>query len=252
MAQKTNVFLETKLTDSIALNADEFIGVDKFDNIYYLKNDIFYKKNDKKTLSYTNTQLGKISSVDIKNPLKIILFYSDFNTVILLDSKLNELTDKIDFRSTSLSKNIALVEGSSNNNLWMYSLDDNTLQLYNYKTEQLLFTSQSLSFGQSVFKAKKLVSSYKNCWLIGEKNVLQFSEYGTFLNQIEIAEVTDIKLLSASFIFLKDDDLYRYKNRQVESINLKKQISINSFYVNKNEIYIFDGSTVFVFSFTEK
>ncbi|MET2986291.1 hypothetical protein [Aureibaculum conchae] len=241
--------IEIKFMNQFELTADEFIGVDEFDNIYYIKNNTFYKKDDKKTLSYSNTQLGKITSIDIKNPLKIILFYNDFNTVILLDNKLNELSNRIDFNEALLSKNISLVAGSSNNNLWIYSLDDNTLQTYNYNTKKVTFTSQSLSFSTADFKAKKLVSSYKNCWLIGKNSILQFNEYGTSLNEIEVSDVIDVKLFKENLIYLKDNNLHRLNNDKVTSIALEKEISIESFYINKNEIYIFDGTTIFVFSF---
>jgi len=252
ISQQTDSIITSKFVNSFDLNADEFIGVDKFDNLYYLKSNTLFKKNDLETFSYANTQLGKITSVDIKNPLKIILFYKDFNTVILLDNKLNELANQIDFKSTSLSKNISLVVGSSNNNLWLYSADDNTLQRYNYQTEKIQFTSQSLSFDKTNFKAKKLLSSYKKCWLLGESGILQFNEYGTFLNQKEITDVRDIELLYESYMYLKTNKLYKGDVEIKLPIEFKKGISVESFYVNKNDIYIFDGVTIFVFSFTKK
>lgn len=241
--------IEMEFINQFQLIVDEFIGVDEFENLYYIKNNTFYKKGTKETISYTNTQLGKITSVDIKNPLKIVLFYSDFNTVILLDNKLNELSNRIDFNEELFSKNISLLEGSSNNNLWIYSLDDNTLQLYNYKAKKVGFTSQSLSFSKTDFKAKQLVSSYKNCWLIGENNILEFNEYGTFLNEIQVSGAEDLKLLKEGFIYLKDNKLYKNYNKKVSPVKLEKEISIESFYSNNNEIYIFDGTTIFVFSF---
>ncbi len=248
IAQQSDSIINTKFISSNVLDANEFIGVDEFKNLYYLKNNTFYKKNNNETLSYTNTQLGKVTSVDIKNPLKIILFYRDFNSVILLDNKLNELSSRIDFKETFFSKNISLLTGTSNNNLWIYSLDDNTLQRYNYNTKRIEFTSQSLSFNQMAFKAKKLVSSYKNCWLMGEDSIMKFNEYGTYLNEIIVSGIADIELLKEGFIYLKDKNLYKYDNDVSTFVKLEKEISIKSFYINKNEIYIFDGTSIFVFS----
>lgn len=248
-AQPTDSIKNTNYIKSFNIDADVFIGIDRFDNTYYIKNNTFYKKGDNETTSYANAQLGKITSVDIKNPLKILLFYRDFNTVILLDNKLNELSNRIDFNETLFSKNVFLTESSSNNNLWIYSLDDNTLQIYNYKTEKIQFTSQPLVFDNTRFKAKKLVGSYKNCWLIGEESILQFNQYGIFLNELEISDVTDLKLVEKNLVYLKNNDLYIRNDKKVMPIALEKEISIESFYVNKNEIYIFDGTTIFVFSF---
>ena len=250
IAQSNDTLVNTTFVSSFKLDADTFIGNDEFNNLYYIKNNTFYKKNDKEILSYKNVQLGDVTSVDIKNPLKIILFYQNFNKVVLLDSNLNALSNEIDFSFTTFSKNITLVTGASTNNLWLYSFDDNTLQRYNYQTDKIQSTSQSLSFNQADFKAKALVSSYKECWLLGENSVLKFNEYGTFLEQIEISKIDKITAVHSGFVFLQDQVLYRYKKEVVERIHLKKEISIKSFYVNKNEIHIFDGTTISVFSFT--
>jgi len=246
VAQKNDTIIETESIKSIQLKADKLIGFDDFKNIYYIKNNTLHKKTDQRIFTYTNTQLGEITSVDIKNPLKILLFYKNFNTVLILDNNLNELTTPINLNTTSFSKNAFLVNGSSNNNLWVYSLDDDTLQLYNYQTQNIQFTTQALSFYQNDFKVQKIVSTYKNCWLIGKKSILHFDEYGTFIETIKLTNFTDVDVLKDTFIYLKDNNLYRYKHQISIPIQLKDKISIQSFYVNKNDMYIFDGTTIFV------
>ena len=82
--------------DSIRFDGDEFIGYDSFGFYYTLKNDVFSKINQRETLEYKNISLGKITKVDLQNPLKIVLFYEDFNTAVTLDNQLNE-TQKINF-----------------------------------------------------------------------------------------------------------------------------------------------------------
>ena len=61
--------------DSIAINADAFVGFDGFNNCIYIKNNVLYKKIDSSILQYQNLGLGKITKVDITNTLKIIIFY---------------------------------------------------------------------------------------------------------------------------------------------------------------------------------
>lgn len=53
---------------------------------------MFYiKKNNTQLWQYKNLSLGKITKIDLQNPLKIVLFYEGFNSVILLDNQLNEI-----------------------------------------------------------------------------------------------------------------------------------------------------------------
>ena len=53
-------------------------------NLYYVTNNVFYKKGTEKTISYNTISLGNLTHVDLYNPLQIVLFYKDFNTVIFV------------------------------------------------------------------------------------------------------------------------------------------------------------------------
>ena len=94
---------KTAFFKDYSLNADKFIGVDDFENSYYINHNNLYKKTAQTIYSYANSQLGEITSVDITNPLKILVFYRDFKTVLLLDNRLNELTTPINFTTESFS-----------------------------------------------------------------------------------------------------------------------------------------------------
>jgi len=242
--------LNTSFTKVYVLNADKFIGVDDYDNSYYVHDNTLFKKTTSLTYSYTNTQLGSITSVDITNPLKILVFYRDFNTILLLDNKLNELTKPINFTTDSFSKNIAFTNMSSNNNLWLYSLDDNILQLWNHQTRRIEFTSQPLTFFIENFEPVKQVSTYKNCWLIGQNNILKFNEYGTFIESFEKTTTDNLRPFRGGYLFLENNKLiYQNSSNTPNQIDLNSEVFIKSFYVNTNHIYIFDGTKVFVFRF---
>ena len=109
--------LTTEFQMKKPLEADTFIGVDEFQNMYYIQENILYKKTSKQLFSYSNVGLGRISSVNIQNPFKVILSYTDFNAAIILDNNLNELTQKIDFTKKTLFNNVTFVTGASLNNI---------------------------------------------------------------------------------------------------------------------------------------
>ena len=241
--------LKTTFLNDFSIDADKFIGVDDFENYYYITQNTLYKKTVQFTYSYANSQLGEITSVDITNPLKILVFYRDFNTVLLLDNKLNELTKPINFTTESFSKNITFTSISSNSNLWLFSYDDNMLQLWNHQTRKIHFTSRPLTLFIDDFKPTKQFSNYKNCWLVSEKKIMKFNEYGTFIESYEIIN-SDLTAFREGFIILQDNKLY-YTNstKSLQPIIIKPELFIKSFYVNTNHIYIFDGTKVFVFNF---
>lgn len=122
-----------EIVDSISINADKFIGRDGFDNYFYLKNEVFYKKTKKNVLQYSNFSLGNPTKVDIINPLKIILFYEKFNTIVLLDSQLNEI-QKIDFSKSETELIANCVGLSSLNSIWVYNSINQQLLLYSLQS----------------------------------------------------------------------------------------------------------------------
>ena len=241
--------LKTAFFNEYSIDADKFIGVDDFQNSYYINQNTIYKKTVQFTYSYANSQLGEITSVDITNPLKVLVFYRDFNTVLLLDNKLNELTKPINFTTESFPKNITFASISSNNNLCLFSYDDNMLHLWNHQTRKIQFTSQPLTLFIDGFKPIKQLSNYKNCWLVSKKNVLKFNEYGTFIESYEVNN-TDLTAFREGFIILQDNRLY-YTNstKNLQPIIIEPELFIKSFYVNTNHIYIFDGTKIYVFKF---
>jgi len=243
-----SISIETEFLKDFSLKADTFIGVDDFENYYYIQNNTLHKKTGQQTYTYTNTQLGKITSVDLTNPLKILLFYRDFNTVLFLDNKLNELTTSINFTSESFSQQITFVNISSNNNLWLYSLDDNVLQLWNHQTKKIQFTSQPLSFYANGFSAIQQFSTYKNCWVTDEQTILKFNEYGTFLETSFIDSYTNIKPFQDGYMYVKNHKLH-YLNTMIDLQQTQQdaEVLIKNFYINSNHIYIFDGTKIFVF-----
>ncbi len=117
-------------------NVDEFIGVDIYEDIYYLQNNSLHKKGQNE---YLNIQYGKPTTVDISDPLQIILFYKLFNTVILLDNKLNFVSE---FTVPFGTEHVA---NAGKNKIWMYNTLKMVLTIYNFNTQLTEATSPPLT-----------------------------------------------------------------------------------------------------------
>ncbi len=210
--------IETDLLEKISLKADRFIGVDTFENYYYIIGTTLYKKAANNIYVYNNALLGSIHTVDLSNPLKLVLFYRDFNTVVILDNRLNELTDSINFSVETISKNIASVSLSSNNNLWLYSLDDNILSLWNYETKKIVFNTQPLSFYEENFEASKQLSTYQYCWLFSNDAWLKFNEYGSFVETQNLPNVDNVTPHLNGYFYVKNTKVYYNENNESNEV----------------------------------
>ena len=158
--------------------AQTFYGRDSYGAIYSGENQTFTKQLDKQIWEYKNPALGTISNVILTNPLKIVLFYEQFNTVILVDNQLNEL-EKISLSELStpiMASAIGLAEG---NRLWIYNSLTNQLGLLNLKNKEYKVVStpftESMAYYQSDFNAFQWIDQAHNwysCSIYGKITLL--------------------------------------------------------------------------------
>ena len=69
----TNAQPLTTLPD-LPLLADSFVGFDNHGFVYYESNNTLVKSKEYNSVDYKNFGLGKISRVDILNPLSVVFF----------------------------------------------------------------------------------------------------------------------------------------------------------------------------------
>ena len=108
------------LLQSFPLSAS-FATTDNLGNVYVLGQDNALQKfnaNGNRLARYSNNRLGPATSLDAANPLKLLLWYADFRTVVFLDRSLTELGSlQLDAAGFSLVRSVAM---SFDGNLWVY------------------------------------------------------------------------------------------------------------------------------------
>lgn len=126
--------------DSQILVADVFVGYDNFGHGYFITNNIFCKtrvgadltgSKPANILEYKNLSLGRITRADIRNPLQVLLFYENFNTVVLLDNQLNE-TQQIRFSEYQTPIVASAVGMAASNRLWVFNSLSQKVGLFDY------------------------------------------------------------------------------------------------------------------------
>ena len=114
-SQKVEVNLEQTI-----INDGDFIGIDKFEDVYALKNNVLTKTSKAQTWMFKDFNLGEIYTVDLTNPLQILVFYKDLQTIVVLDNQLNEVRRVvIDAGNNYFIKDIGL---SIQNKIWLFDV----------------------------------------------------------------------------------------------------------------------------------
>ncbi len=222
------------------LNVETLVAIDNFNTQYYINNNVFYKKNANKTITYNNLQLGHLESANTFNPLKINLFYKDFNTVIILDNRLAEIF-KVDFNTISEYKNVSHVSTGYDNTIWVFNQDTQQLELYNYKQNKTRV--QTLPVQSIVLD---IISNYNTCWLLTKKYLYVYNYFGSLLKKIENNGFTALSQSNNNVILKKDNTLFYLKKNAEKPIPISTSNLLNKqFFVTNETLYIYNNETIY-------
>ena len=230
---------------TVIIEADQFIGQDSYDYQYFIKNNTLFKIKGTETFQYKNPSLGKISSVDIQNPLRIILFYENFNVVVALDNQLNEV-QKINFLEKLGGMIVSVCGFSSQNNFWIFDSTNQQLRLFNYRK------NSHKPIGQPFDKAiKKYTADFNDFYWIDVDN--KFYRYDIFGKKKLLAQIPNFDQVficdERLVLYKKDDILYFFDIEENKSIPINDiEKSFKSFYYKNQNLAIFtdEGITNYI------
>ncbi|KAB1154308.1 hypothetical protein [Flavobacterium luteum] len=222
--------------DTIAFHADDYIGFDPFGAQYYIKNNVFIKKTKSQIWQYKNLSFGKISNVDIQNPLNIVLFYEDFNTVILLDNQLNE-TQRINFSENPIPILATATGLAFGNRLWIYNNLSQQIGLFDFlKSEYKIITTP---FNGAILHYSSDYNTFQ--WVDDQQNWYQCTIFGKTTLLGKVPDFDAVQFISnTDLIYKKGNDLYYYtlNENKTTLIEFDKK-SFKKFYYKDQILTIF-------------
>lgn len=187
--------------------------VDNLDNIYLLNSNYQIKKlnsnGDSVGVFNAVRKFGQPSLIDVSNPLKVLLYYRDYGTIVMLDRFLS-MINTIDLRKQNILTAKAIGQ-SYDNKVWVYDEmesklkkidDDGTLLGETPDFRQLFGIAPS---PQKIYDQDKYVYLYDSA-----QAVYVFDYYGALKNKISITGWSNFKV-AGKFIYGSDKNhLYRY------------------------------------------
>lgn len=159
-------------------------------------------KNGQRQFTYSNNILGEISSVDVSNPMKIVVFFKDFSKVVVLDNTLTEQGGVLDLNEISLEET-ALVCSSYNNGIWYYNpvkfqltRIENTINITN--------TSANISTLLNKNIQPNFLVEFNNRIYLNDstQGVLVFDIYGTYLKTLPILGLTTFQVKEKYLLYV--------------------------------------------------
>ena len=183
---------------------DVFVGYDGMGNLYFIKNNVLHKKNNQELWQYKNVSLGEITKIDFQNQLKIMLFYENFNTVILLDNQLNE-TQKINFSENEIPIVATATGTASQNRLWIYNSLTQEIGLFDYLKNT--FRSITPPFSGTIKQYQSDFNTFR--WIDEQLNWYAVDVFGKITTLGKVPDFDQIEVISnQEIVYSKDGKIF--------------------------------------------
>jgi hypothetical protein len=199
-----------------------YFTVDNLDNIYLITATNQLKKlngnGDSVSVFNDVKRYGNISSVDVTNPLKIILYYKGFATVVVLDRLLN-IRNTINFRKQNIFS-VQSITTSYDNYLWLFDEQDYKLKKIDDDGKLLQESTDFRMLFDSVPSPSQLIDKDNFVYLYDTaKGFYIFDYYGAFKNRLPFLNWSDVAVSSKNMYGFSDRTLYSY---ELNSLTLKQ------------------------------
>ncbi|MBT3244546.1 MAG: hypothetical protein HN352_15465 [Bacteroidetes bacterium] len=208
---------------SIPILAQEKL-IDPLGKQYNFSSQEIQKLDEQGNISYrfSKPQMGKISWLDLSDPFRILLYFSELNQILFLDSKLSDIGQAVNLDELNLL-NPAGIANSKNGGIWV--LDQSTQSLV------LLNNHLSVDFTIPVRVFDKLPDARwfpmqewkQNLYLLNPGSALYvFDLYGRLFHKISI-NARAIRSTAKGLMIVYSDQKARYIQNTNELDSLIKK-----------------------------
>jgi len=225
-----------EFVSEFAAQADRYVGFDNLGANYYIKDNSLYKEKEGKRVQYNTLSFGRIERVDLINPMSIVVFYNDFNSVVFLDNQLNEIR-RINFSDFSEPLTAIAVGNASQNRLWVYNAINQQIGLFDYLKNSVIYLSQPIRDNIAHYE-----SDFNHFyWMDNQGNRYSCDLFGKIVSLGRFPYEPGSQFISdTSMIYIKDKELrYFTLDGNTEQLIDLGEKSPTGFWYNAQNLAIF-------------
>jgi hypothetical protein len=190
-----------------------YFDVDNLDNIFLITRNNQLKKlnNNGDSIAVYNDvkKYGNPSSIDVTNPLKILLYYNNYATVVILD-RLLSVRNSINFRKQNIFS-VQRIAASYDNNIWLFDEQDYKLKKIDEDGKLLQESTDWRMLFDSVPVPEALIDQNQFVYLYDpQKGFYVFDYYGGFKNRYAFLNWNQVAVTAKTLYGFSDQTLYSY------------------------------------------
>jgi hypothetical protein len=229
----------------------EYFMPDELGNIFGLTKSGQLKKynNNLDSMGVFNEvrRYGKLYSISADNPLRTVLYFKDYRTILVLD-RLMQVVNKVDLRKAGIFQ-VKSVAQSYDNLFWVFDEQESKLKKIDGEGKQVLATADlRLVFSEPII-ANNLFDLGGYVYLYDEKNGLFiFDYYGALKNRIAFLGWKLVHPVGKQIIGIKDNTLISYTPGNVDTKEVRlveKLVKYDQIHFTANGCYLLKEGSIY-------
>jgi len=226
----------------------DFIKLDPYGNIYAVKESQLYKfsSQGKLLFHYSDNTLGVISSIDVFNPMKIMLFYQNSGTLVFLNEQLTPIREPVSLFDANYFT-ISLASYSAANQIHLYDNVNRYLLTLDFFMREISRTP--INFPS--FNPIKMIELEEKTLAIHdtEQGVFLFDIFSTFNKLIPLITPRSVTVTPELIYFANDNEItiYNYKTMSIETQQLPISNVIQTQFYRNKMILLLQNGTIWIY-----
>lgn len=207
----------------------QFLEVDVLNNLYLITPTNQLKKinaNGDSVAEFNDVKkFGNPTLVDVTNPLKVLLYYKNFSSVVILDRLLSQ-RNTINFRQQGIFS-VRAIATSYDNNIWLFDEQDFKLKKIDEQGKVLQESTDWRQLMNDVPLPGTIIDANNFVYLYdAAKGFYIFDHYGTYKNNLPFLNWENVSISGNRLAGFSGKKYFTY---ELESLNLKSYNLPSSF-----------------------
>jgi hypothetical protein len=217
-----------------------YMDIDVLDNLYLISNDNQLKKlkpnGDSVAIFNDVKKFGNPTLIDVSNPLKILLYYKSYSTVVILDRFLS-FRNSINFRKGNIFK-AKTIATSYDNNIWLFDEQDFKLKKIKDDGTLLSETNDWRQIFDEVPSPTEMIDRDGAVYLHDiQKGFYVFDYYGSLKNNLPFKNWQHVAVANNKIMGFENNTLQSY---ELNTLTLKSY-ALPNFFRNYIDIKAMNG-----------
>lgn len=225
-------------------------AVDPYDNIYLTEKDVVKKIDPKGKMLFEQSlkKYGQIAKIDARNPMKVLLFSEQQQSIFYLDNTLTKQENDIDLSDFELSYVTDVSASNQMDKIWTFDQDNSKITLITLNKAQSIKIENTAGI-IDLKNLKQLYEQDDNLFVFAlGKGVFQFDIYGTLIRFLPEEEVVWTEENQNYLYLLKGDMLEVLNLTTLKKNTIKLPIkSVKRFKINQKSVFLETDTDLFKF-----